>query len=116
MRLDHLLSREKAEAEREKPNRRSIGRRKSKDGDRTVWKAIQWRVKMPKSRFHKRSQRFETGTLLRIAKSSVSFSGLIGQKPKGRSPGPELYLDNCTENDFEQRPVGRSKLEHGDMN
>ena len=22
---------------------------------------------------------------------------------------PELYLDNCTENDFEQRPVGRGK-------
>ena len=43
-------------------------------------------------------------------KSSVSFSGLIGRKPKGRSPGPELYLDNCTENDFEQRPVGREEI------
>ena len=53
---------------------------------------------------------------MRIAKSSVSFSGLIGQKPKGRSPGPELYLDNCTENDFEQRPVGREeKGKHGNM-
>ena len=47
---------------------------------------------------------------MRIAKSSVSFSGLIGQKPKGRCPGPELYLDNCTENDFEQRPVGREEI------
>ena len=63
----------------------------------------------------KRSQRFETGTLLRIAKSSVSFSGLIGRKPKGRSPGPELYLDNCTENDFEQRPVGRGRKETGSL-
>ena len=23
---------------------------------------------------------------------------------------PELYLDNCTENDFEQRPVGREEI------
>ena len=57
MRLDHLLSREKAEAEMRRLNRRSIGRRKSKDRDRTVWKAIQWRVKMPKSRFHRNEAR-----------------------------------------------------------
>ena len=50
----------------------------------------------------KRSQRFGTGTLLRIAKKVLyRFQGSLR---------PELYLDNCTENDFEQRPVGREEI------
>ena len=36
-----------------------------------------------------------------MRKGSVSFSGLIQQKTERKSAGPELYLDNCTESDFE---------------
>ena len=71
---------------------------------------------MPKSRFHGNEANAslwknclkDCGSRS-SEQSSVSFSGLTGGQPKGWKPGPELYLDNCTENDFEQRPVGRGK-------
>ena len=71
---------------------------------------------MPKSRFHRNEANAslwknclkDCGSRS-SEQSSVSFSGLTGGQPEGWKPGPELYLDNCTENDFEQRPVGRGK-------
>ena len=66
---------------------------------------------MPKSRFHRNEANASLwkNCLRDCEKGSVSFSGLTGREPEGWKPGPELYLDNCTENDFEQRPVGRGK-------
>ena len=67
---------------------------------------------MPKSRFHRNEANASlwTNCLRDCEKGSVSFSGLTGGQPEGWKPGPELYLDNCTENDFEQRPVGREEI------
>ena len=96
MRLDHLLSREKAEAEMQKLNRRSIGRRKSKDRDRTVWRSQKLASgNAHRAGFTETKPGFVMEALFKdCEKVLYRFQGSLSGSPKGKTEGRKRDL-NC---------------------